>query len=257
MELSTLLLLCAAALGVAAVVVASGFGLGTALTPLFLLTYDIKTAILLVAVVHFANNLFRLALFRRSVDGSIVRRFGLASVVGAVVGSLLQKYAGEPGLELGLGALLVVLGGVEFLPGRPRTQKPACAGKLRGRGWRIPRRVDQAGGFLSGLLGGLMGNQGAIRSGYLLNYGLSKDAFIATGTAIACLIDASRIPVYLFNYGAGLVSSWPYLVAVIGAALTGTLVGRRLVARLTLAWFRSLVAGLIALVGTVLIFTNL
>ncbi|MFQ5925965.1 MAG: TSUP family transporter [Terriglobia bacterium] len=250
MELATLLLLCAAALGVAAVVVAVGFGLGTALTPLFLLTYDIKTAILLVAVVHFANNLFRLTLFRGSIEGSIVRRFGLASVVGAVAGSLLQKSAGEPGLELGLGTLLVVLGGVALLP--PERQ------------WRLPRRFDQMGGLLSGLLGGLVGNQGAVRSAYLLNYGLSKEAFIATGTAIACLIDASRIPVYLVNYGAGLVApnesgqaSWPYLVAVIGAAFVGTLVGKRLVARLSLAWFHRLVAALIVLAGVVLIFTNL
>lgn len=243
MELATLLLLCAAALGVAAVVVAVGFGLGTALTPLFLLTYDIKTAILLVAVVHFANNLFRLTLFRGSIEGSIVRRFGLASVVGAVAGSLLQKSAGEPGLELSLGTLLVVLGGVALLPSK--------------RQWRLPRRFDQMGGFVSGLLGGLVGNQGAVRSAYLLNYGLSKEAFIATGTAIACLIDASRIPVYLVNYGAGLVGSWPYLVAVIGAAFAGTLVGKRLVARVSLVWFRSLVAGLIALVGAALIASNL
>lgn len=243
MDLSTLLLLCAAALVVAAIVLASGFGLGTALTPLFLLVYDIKTAILLVAVVHFTNTLFRLALFRTSIEASIVRRFGLASVVGAVAGSLAQKHASNPWLELGLGVLLIVLAGVEFLPRRG--------------GWRIPRRFDQVGGLLSGLLGGLLGNQGAVRSGYLLNYGLSKEAFIATGTAIACLIDASRIPVYLVNYGAALVASWPYLVAVILSALAGTLVGKRLVARLSLAWFRRLVAGLIALTGAVLILKNI
>lgn len=243
MELTTLLLLCGAALVVAAVVVASGFGLGTALTPLFLLAYDIKTAVLLVAVVHFANGLFRLGLFRQSIEGRIVRRFGLASILGAVLGSLLQKQAGYTGLEFGLGALLIVLGGIEFLP--------------KERQWRIPRRFDQAGGFLAGLLGGLLGNQGALRSGYLLNYGLSKEAFIATGTAIGCLIDASRIPVYLASYHAEFAGAWPYLAAVIAAAFAGTLAGRRLVARLSLVWFHRLVAGLIVVAGVVVILTNL
>lgn len=243
MELSTLLLLCAATLGIAALVVASGFGLGTALTPLFLVAYDIKTAVFLVAVVHFANSLFRLVLFRDYVDARIVFRFGLLSVVGAIAGSLLQKHAADPGLEIGLGALLVVLGGVALLPSR--------------LGWRIPRRADQLGGFLSGLLGGLVGNQGALRSGYLLNYPLSKQAFVATGTAIACLIDASRIPVYVVNYGARLTDSWPYLVAVILAAFVGTFVGKRLVERLSLPWFRAVVAALIVFTGAGLIFTNL
>lgn len=243
LDLTTLLLLCAAAFAAAALVVASGFGLGTALTPLFLLTYDIKTAVFLVAIVHFANNLFRLWLFRRHIDTAVVRRFGLLSVLGAVAGSLLQKEAASSGLEIGLGALLVVLGGVEFLPAR--------------LAWRPPRHLDQAGGLLSGLLGGLLGNQGALRSAYLLNYALPKEAFIATGTAIACLIDASRIPIYWASYSARLLASWPYLLAVILAAFTGTLVGKRLLERLPQRWFHPLVAALIVLTGAALVLTNL
>ena len=243
MEPTTLLLLCAAALVVAALVVASGFGLGTALTPLFLLTYDIKTAVFLVAIVHFTNNLFRLALFWKQIDAGVVRRFGLLSVVGAVAGSLLQEQAASPWLEIGLGALLIILGGVEFLPGE--------------RGWRLPRRFDQAGGLLSGLLGGLLGNQGALRSGYLLNYSLSKEAFIASGTAIACLIDASRIPVYAVQYGKELSPAWPYLAAVIAASFVGTLIGKGLIKRLPQRGFHRVVATLIVLTGVVLILRNL
>lgn len=243
MELSTLLLLCAAALAVAALVVASGFGLGTALTPLFLLAYDIKTAVFLVAIVHFANNLFRLALFWKQIDAGVVRRFGLLSVAGAVAGSLLQERAANPGLEVGLGVLLIVLGGLEWLPGE--------------RGWRIPRRYDQIGGLLSGLLGGLLGNQGALRSGFLLNYSLSKEAFIASGTAIACLIDASRIPVYAVQYGPELLPAWPYLAAVIAASFAGTLIGKRLLERLPQRVFHVLVAALIVLTGAALIVSNL
>jgi len=243
MELTTLFLLCAAAFAVAALVVAAGFGLGTALTPLFLLVYDVKTAVFLVAVVHLANNLFRLALFRRGIDFTIVGRFGLASIAGAIAGSLLQPRIANPSLEIGLGGLLVVLGGLEFLPEQ--------------KAWRIPRRYDQAGGFFSGLLGGLIGNQGALRSAYLLNYALSKEAFIATGTAIACLIDVSRIPVYVAHYGANLAGAWGYLLLVIACAFAGTLTGARLVQRLAEARFHRVVAGAIVATGVLLIVSNL
>jgi uncharacterized membrane protein YfcA len=100
MELGTLLLLCAAAFAVAAVMVASGFGLGTALTPLFLLAYDVKTAVFLVAIVHFANGLFRLALFHAHIDRRLVVRFGLLAVAGSFTGSMLQRYAANPALRL-------------------------------------------------------------------------------------------------------------------------------------------------------------
>lgn len=244
MELPTLLLLCAAALLVAVLVVASGFGLGTALTPLFLLVYDIKTAVFLTAIVHFANTFFRLALFRKHIDWGLLRRFGLLSAAGAIAGSLLQTRIGSPKLEVFLGVLLVVLGGLEFLPRRQA-------------GWKLPRWLDLAGGFASGLLGGLIGNQGALRSGYLLNYGLSKEGFIATGTAIAVLIDLSRLPVYAASYGGELAPLWPYLGALVAAAFAGTLLGKRLIERLPQAKFRPLVAGIVLVTGLALIVANL
>lgn len=242
MELTTLLVFLLAAFVVAAIVVASGFGLGTTLTPLFLVVYDIKTAVLLVAVVHLANNLFKLFLFRHQVDHAVVRRFGLLSVAGAIVGSLLQSYADFSLLEIGLGVLLITLGGMEFLPGERR--------------WTIPRRIDPIGGLLSGLLGGLLGNQGALRSGYLLNYRLPKEAFIATGTAIACLIDLSRIPIYLFNYHEGLLAAWPYLTAIVLAAVAGTWTGKSLVTRLPLSRFRFIVGVMVVAAGFSLLWRN-
>ena len=227
--------ICLAALLVAAMVLMSGFGLGTLLTPLFALFYDIKIAVLLVAIVHFSNNLFKLGLFFRHLDRAVLKRFGALSVVGALVGSLLQAWLQSQTLKIGLGVLLVILGTVEFLP--PRVS------------WRIPKRLDPLGGFLSGLLGGVLGNQGAVRSAYLLNYSLSKEAFVATATIIACLIDVTRIPIYLLNYYGEIAAAWPYLIATILSAFLGTLVGKWLLDIVTLGAFRRVVAGSVVVVG--------
>ena len=72
--------ICLAAMLVAAMVLMSGFGLGTLLTPLFVVFYDIKIAVFLVAIVHFSNNLFKLGLFFRHLDRAVLKRFGALSV---------------------------------------------------------------------------------------------------------------------------------------------------------------------------------
>jgi len=227
--------ICLAALLVAALVLMSGFGLGTLLTPLFVLFYDIKIAVLLVAIVHFSNNLFKLGLFFRHLDWAILKRFGAISIAGAFVGSLLQAELESETLKIGLGILLIILGIVEFLP--PRIS------------WRLPKKLDPLGGFLSGLLGGVLGNQGAVRSAYLLNYSLSKEAFVATATIIACLIDVTRIPIYLMNYHSEIAVAWPYLIATILSAFVGTLIGKWLLDIVTLGAFRRVVAGSVVVVG--------
>ncbi|MBI2989286.1 MAG: sulfite exporter TauE/SafE family protein [Deltaproteobacteria bacterium] len=227
--------ICLAALLVAALVLMSGFGLGTLLTPLFAIFYDIKIAVLLVAVVHFSNNLFKLGLFFRHLDRAVLKRFGVLSILGAFIGSFLQAWLQSETLKIGLGILLVVLGTVEFLP--PRFS------------WSLPKRLDPIGGFLSGLLGGVLGNQGAVRSAYLLNYSLSKEAFVATATIIACLIDATRIPIYLLSYYNEIAMAWPYLAATILAAFLGTLIGKWLLDIVSLGAFRRVVAGSVVVVG--------
>ncbi len=235
MDVLAITAICLAAFLLATVVLMSGFGLGTLLTPLFVIFYDIKIAVFLVAIVHFANNLFKLGLFFRHLDWAVLKRFGIVSVGGALVGSVLQAWLESQTLKIGLGVLLVILGTVEFLP--PRIS------------WRIPKRLDPLGGFLSGLLGGVLGNQGAVRSAYLLNYSLSKEAFVATATIIACLIDVTRIPIYLLNYHGEIATAWPYLIATILSAFLGTLVGKWLLDIVTLGAFRRVVAASVVVVG--------
>lgn len=212
-----------------------GFGLGTILTPVFVLLYDVKLAILMVAIVHILNNALKLFLFRTHVEYSIIKRFGLLSILGAVLGASLQVYLYSGVIKVMLGFVLILLGAGEFVPAT--------------WGVRLSRKVDVVGGFASGLLGGLVGNQGAIRSAYLLNYTISKEAFIATSTVIAMSIDATRIPIYLSS-GAHL-SGVPLvqLSIVILVALAGTVVGKQVLGRVSLHLFKKIVASLVIAMG--------
>ncbi len=224
---------------ISTVTLLTGFGVGAVLTPTFMLFHDIKTAVFLVAVVHLANNLLKLGLFRQYVNRNIFFRFGLVSIAGALVGSYLLGSMNSALIRLALGIYLVVTGASEFLP---------AASSLK-----IPKKFDLIAGFFSGLMGGLIGNQGAVRSAYLLNYGLSKEAFIATGVAIAILNDLTRIPLYIHDRIGFSVETALTLLVTVGVAWLGTLTGTRLLKSISLERFRSIVSFVLAAFGVVFI----
>ena len=213
----------------------SGFGLGTILTPVFTLIYDVKLAILLVAIVHSLNNAFKFLLFRSHVDIAIIKRFGLLSIVGAFAGASLQNHLFSEALKVFLGIVLLLLGVKEILPSKME--------------FSLPRRIDVLGGFLSGLLGGLVGNQGAIRSAYLLNYDVTKETFIATSTVIALTIDATRIPVYVVSQQGILSQVGWNIVPVIIIAFAGTMIGKQFLKSITSGIFKKIVASFVMLMG--------
>ena len=149
MEISILIPVAAAFLA-AVLTLMTGFGLATILTPVFLIFYDVKIAILIVAVVHLLNNLLKLSLFSRHVSMDILKRFGVLTLLGAFIGAFFQGTMDSSLVKILLGISLVFLG---------LKEATGFGEKLR-----LPQKIDFIGGFLSGLLGGFVGNRGAIRS---------------------------------------------------------------------------------------------
>ena len=138
-------------------------------------------------------------------------------------------------MKMLVGIMLIILGVGVFLPENFRFNP---AGKM-----------DRAGGFLSGFLGGLLGNQGAIRSAYLLNYVLEKEVFIGTSTVLALVIDAARIPVYLSSQRPLFRHiPWEFALLIV-CALAGTLVGKQVLKRFSSGAFRKVVAGFVIVIG--------
>ena len=67
-EIVQYIVICAVALAVSGLTLFSGFGLGTLLMPVFAIFFPIEVAIAATAVVHLANNIFKLALLSRHAD---------------------------------------------------------------------------------------------------------------------------------------------------------------------------------------------
>jgi uncharacterized membrane protein YfcA len=114
---------------------------------------------------------------------------------------------------------------------------------------RLGRRAAWVAGTVSGIFGGLVGNQGGVRSAALLAFDTKKEAFVATATAIGLVVDGARLPVYIVTERAGLVSLWPLIAIASVGVLVGTLTGMRLLRHVPERLFRPVVAVLLLALG--------
>jgi len=217
----------------------TGFGVGTIMMPVMALFFDVKVAILLAAIVHIFNNISRIVLYYRHLRWEIVRRFGVVSILGAFVGSFAQLTVDSSWLKNGVGLFLALFALLSLRPGLIN--------------WKLPAVIDIAGGFLSGLIGGLIGNQGAIRSLYLLNYKLEKQELIVSAALIAVVIDLTRIPVYAYANYRYLTDNFLLLAVVILASIAGTLIGSRILPQVSSELFKRIILVAVLLLGILML----
>lgn len=220
----------------------SGFGIGSLLTPLLSWRVGTKLAVAAVSVPHLAATAFRFWMMRKHVDRRLLWSFGVMSAAGGLTGALLSVIAESPVLTKVFGGLLIFTG-IMGLTGLSQ--------QLRFHGW-----VAWAAGFLSGMLGGLVGNQGGIRSAAMLGFDVPRQAFVATATAVGLIVDGARMPVYLVTQGDQIARQWPVLLAATAGAIAGTIVGERLLRRIPESLYRRLVAALVFSLGMVMLLRN-
>lgn len=234
----------------------SGFGLGTILTPVFALFFPVSIAIAMTAVVHLANNLFKIGLVGRDAHWPTVIHFavpaGLAAIIGASVlaktSTLLPLLSYElmgrihdiTPVKALIGTVITVFTLLELSPSFARMA--------------FPSRWLAVGGLLSGFFGGLSGNQGALRSAFLIKLGLSKEAYVGTGAVCTVVVDVVRLAVYGFTLPAALESarsnqSGMLVMIAAASAFAGSYFGKRLLKKITLRTVELTVAVLMITVG--------
>ena len=244
--------ICLTALLVAGVTLFSGFGLGTVLMPAFALFFPVEIAVAATAVVHLANNLFKVALVGRHADWGVAVRFALPGALAAMAGAALLHWFGRfaPLAAYDLGSRTFVILPVKLVVGLLIILFALFELVPRLRRLSVGRKYLVLGGLLSGFFGGLSGNQGAFRSAFLMKLGLSKEAFVGTGTVAAVVVDVARIAVYGFSLRAQpLGAAGPLVAAAIGAAFAGSFLGARLLHKVTLHAIQVLVGVLLLAIG--------
>lgn len=261
MELLNFLIVGLAAFFAAGLTMYSGFGLGTLMLPVFALFFPVEMAVVATALVHGANNVFKVSLLGRHADRDVVLKFGLAAIVAAIFGALTLGWLARLGasmnvavnetvvsevtpVKLLIGFLMIGFALFELLP--------------RFRNLQFDRRYLPLGGLLSGFFGGLSGHQGALRSAFLAKSGLSTQGFVGSNAVIGFLVDLTRISVYvaLFAAAGGNLADfggWPLVITGSLAAFAGVLTGKRFLRKVTMKSVQTLVGVLLFGVGLALV----
>lgn len=234
-DMSFDILLAAVAVLAGGVAAVSGFGVGSLLTPVLAVQTGTKLAVAAVAVPHFVGTAQRYWRLRRHVDTRVLVGFGIASAIGGLAGALLHTRVSSRALAMVFGALLVLAGLSEL------------TGWIRRVRWG--RRAAWVAGALSGALGGLVGNQGGIRSAAMLGFDVPKESFVATATAIALFVDGARVPVYLATQWHELMGVWPLILTATAGVVVGTAIGTPILERLPREVFRRTLGVLLIALG--------
>jgi len=233
----------------------SGFGLGTILMPVFAIFFPVEIAIALTGVVHFSSNIYKVILVGKKAGKEVLLSFGIPAIFAALVGAwLLLKITMMPSLyqyrmfekvfeitpvKLLVAILLIIFSVIEIVPSLRKMQ--------------INKRRLGLGGVLSGFLGGLTGMQGAIRSAFLINSGLSKEAYIATGVVISCMVDFTRLSVYASRFKeANLQEHATLIISAVLAAIAGASISNIILKKVTFKFIQVLVASMLILMGIAL-----
>lgn len=230
----------------------SGFGLGTILTPVFMIFFPVDLAIALTGIVHFFNNVFKLFLVGKKADKQVLLRFGIPAVIAAIAGAWLllnitdldplfsyqlngKTFEVYP-VKFIISLLLIFFAILDLIP---------FLNKIK-----FGKKHMPIGGALSGFFGGLSGNQGALRSAFLIKVGLSKEAFIATTVVISCFVDFTRLTVYATRFTkAGLEENLTLVLSATLSGIAGAYLGNKLLKKVTLKFIQTLVAVMLILVS--------
>ena len=253
-------IICSVAIVVSALTLFSGFGLGTLLMPAFALFFPIRIAVAATAVVHLANNLFKVLLVGKNADKKTVIKFALPAALFAALGALILSHISEmeplfrynfrgrdfeiTTVKLVIAVLIATFSVFDLMP---------QFGNLS-----FDQKYIPLGGILSGFFGGLSGLQGALRSAFLIRAGLDKDQFIGTGVVSAVIVDVSRLAIYGVTFFSkhfttiGAHGESGLIVAGIVCAGLGSFIGVQLLKKITLRSLQLIVGAMLLLVSIAL-----
>lgn len=219
----------------------SGFGVGTIMTPILLLFLPFGQTILLVCILHWFHDIFKLFFFRLGIDWRLFLYFGLPTIVASFLGALLVTPDQSVMLTSLLGLFLIFSVGMMYAVDK----------------FQIPNNwvTGMVGGLLSGFFAGIFGIRGAVRSIFMAAFDLHKATFIGTTGAISLLLDSTRLGVYLWD-GIRIEQSLVWSFALfIPASFFGAYIGSLVVHRIPQKHFRAVVSVFLLLVGVKLLLT--
>jgi uncharacterized membrane protein YfcA len=217
----------------------AGFGISTIMIPVLLIVLPLPQTLLLVGIVHWFNDIWKILLFRGGIRWKLFLAFGLPGIFASFIGSSLSLRISREILSRALGIFLIAY--VLFI--------------VFDRTFKLSQKLSVAvsSGALTGFFAGIFGIGGEINAVALSAFNLEKAVYVATAGAISFMIDSTRIVTYI----RGGTSLEPAILAgfliFIPASLIGAMLGKKGVEKIPQEKFRNFVAVFIFLLGLKLV----
>lgn len=221
----------------------SGFGMSSIMLPLLSLYYPLPETLLFVGIIHFFGDLWKILLFKNGFKFKLILLFGLPGIITGYIGARSVFSFPEVILTRLLGLVLIFFVLLIFV-------KPNF--KLPNRNW-----ITAMAGSIDGLLAGITGIGGPIRSVFLSAFDFPKAVYIAASGAIGMMIDSVRITTYI-NGGIELnrLLGWG-LIIFIPVSFTGAKLGKKVVNKIPQERFRYLVGSFLLVIACLLLVNSL
>ena len=159
----------------------SGVSSSSIFVPLAAFVEPVKITLALTAVMHVIGNSTRLFLYWKNIDWKLAIKFGIPSALMTALGAEYSDILPEGLYLIFLGLLLLTISSYILFS---KSQFSSS--------W-----ISYVAGGLSGLLTGLLGSGGALRSLALTNFNLGPMIFTGTSTLIDFGGDIFRLIIYL------------------------------------------------------------
>ncbi len=213
----------------------AGFGISTIMVPVLLLVLPLPQTLLLVGIIHWFNDIWKMLLFREGIRWRLLLAFGIPGIFTSFIGSSLSLRISWEILSRALGMFLIAY--VLFI--------------INNQAFKLGQRLSVAAssGALTGFFAGMFGIGGEINAVALSAFNLEKAVYIATAGAIAFMIDSTRIATYIeggIRLDPAILSG---LLIFIPASLVGAMIGKKGVEKIPQERFRNVVAVFIFLFG--------
>ena len=218
-----------------------GFGSSVFFVPIANFYFDFQSVLGITALFHLSSNVTKIAFFKKGLDKKLILYLGIPAVIFVSLGAYFSKFVDGTILTYVLAGFLILLS-LLFLIFRKLVISPS------------PKNAV-VGGILSGLSAGLLGTGGAIRGITMAAFKMDKTKFVATSAMIDLGVDLSRTVIYYFN---GYIHQHDLYLApmLIGVAILGTWIGKKILDRFSQDQFRSFVLILILLIGILSLFSQ-
>ncbi len=212
----------------------TGFGGAAILLPVLMLMFGVRDAVPILTVAQLIGNGSRVWFNRKEIQYPVVNWFLIGAIPAALLGGFLFTSAPLSALTRLLGVSLIVI--VVF---RHLASGNLPAMRLR---WFAPL------GGVSSFLSAIIGTAGPLVAPFFLAFGLVKGAYIGTEALSALLMHATK----LVAYGGGDALSMQSITTgiMLGPILiVGTMLGKRLVDRVSEKVFSKLIDVAMIVVG--------